>query len=72
MEAMTKKEVEQFLKDHPKPWEERFNPNYGYYAGDSINLNCYITTENLLRYIAYLEQKNEAMQGLIDIMGDGN
>lgn len=71
---MTKDQAEQFLKQYPKPWREEYDCDRSrtFYISCKGNLEFQIDLEKLLRYVAYLEQQNEAMQGLIDIMGEDN
>lgn len=70
MEPMTKEEAESFLKWNPKPWS--YDHNHEYYKEPTVVCKdkVRIRLKELLRYVAYLEQQNQAMQGLIDIMGE--
>lgn len=57
---MTKKEADQFLRDHPKPWNMARNVMGWLCAFDREEWE--LGSRDLLRYIAYLEQENKRLE----------
>lgn len=60
IDPMKPGDVEPFLVKHPKPWV--WSICAGLHQIEDANQNEITDLENLLRYIAYLEQDNERMR----------